>query len=159
MYSKGILTRYADTIKNSEQREALKREIDAIQYEEFGLCVGIEGRRAFVRAGIEHLYGDFFCRLAEFVMEEPIIHTTKLETQRLSSEQVLLVRAFIRVSAGNAVRVESSTNEEHTVFFIRSTDHQLVYEVVTEIVDGQWQDSPKTMAKVNALLQKWQTQN
>ena len=58
MYSKNILTEYADTLA-PEQGAALKKEIEVIQYEKgSNLCVPIEAKRAFVRAGIADLYGD-----------------------------------------------------------------------------------------------------
>jgi len=70
MWSKGILTRYADTLE-SEQGEALKREMNAIQYEDGrDVCVAIEGERAFARAGIAYLYQDLASRVIEFTTED-----------------------------------------------------------------------------------------
>lgn len=70
MWSKGILTRYADTL-DEQQGEALKREIDAIQFDNgTEVCAGIEGAQAFTRAGISHLYADLASRVREFTTDE-----------------------------------------------------------------------------------------
>lgn len=70
MWSKGILNRYAETLKPA-QGDALRKEVAAIQFEKgTEVCVAIEGERAFARAGIANLYGDLASRVMEFITED-----------------------------------------------------------------------------------------
>jgi hypothetical protein len=71
MWTKGILTRYAESLEDQEQDAALKKEIANIQYSgNSEACVAVEGEQAFVRANIAELYRDFADRFLEFATEE-----------------------------------------------------------------------------------------
>ena len=80
MYSKGILLRYADTL-DPESREALKREVERVQFEDgTELCVAIEAERAFRRARIGNLYVGLAERVFEFTTPEDLEALAKLSS-------------------------------------------------------------------------------